>query len=259
MTSGHSSWSKQEEQRWKKQLEQLFNQKLHEALDRWGSPLEVGNHLGEILRGAEIEVVKLVVPRAARKWASPENLSLWEEMIDDDKKLLELRVIGTSIANTLRPLAGNTFAQWVATILNTVFDERGLPLQCVTKGKHKRELAKRLVIQGVLGTQDYKPDLDLIILNVQTQKPIAIISAKTTPAERVMQTINWKRFKEQLPEDVRSMQWFLVTAWKTFDEGSANRQRVQELDGVYVCNANANFSGNIKPFATLINDVAALV
>lgn len=94
---------------------------------------------------------------------------------------------------------------------------------------------------------------------MQTGKPVAILSAKTTLAERVLQTITWKRYRDQLPKQVRAIRIFLVTAWETFETDSANRSRVQELDGVYVCNANANFQDHIKPFSALIQDLEKLL
>ncbi len=249
------TWTKVEEARWKRQIKELFATKLNAAYAEYGSPLEVGNHLGEILRSVELEAVRLVVPRAARKWASPENRELWEEIIRDEQKLFELRVIGTSVANTLRPLAGNTFAEWVMQVLNVSLEEREIPVRCITKGPIKHALGKRLIVQDL----DYKPDIDIVVVQVPSEQPVAIISVKTTLAERVMQTINWRRFKEQLPQDVRSIKLYLVTAWETYGAGNANRTRVQELDGVYVCNPNANLYGVIKPFSALIEDLQQLL
>ncbi|MDL1897420.1 hypothetical protein FBQ82_14230 [Anaerolineae bacterium CFX7] len=254
-----ASWSKEQEARWKSQIENLFAEKLQAAYAHYGDPLEVGNHLGEILPSVELDAVKLVVPRAARKWASSENRELWESIISDETKLLELRAIGTSVANTLRPLAGNTFAQWVADVLNTSFQTRALPLTCQTSGQIKKQLSKSLVIKTRGQSADYKPDIDVVVVNMQTGKPVAILSAKTTLAERVLQTITWKRYRDQLPKQVRAIRIFLVTAWETFETDSANRSRVQELDGVYVCNANANFQDHIKPFSALIQDLEKLL
>ncbi len=256
-----AEWTKAEEAKWKQQIKELFASKLSEAYAQYRDPLEVGNHLGEILRSVELDAVRLVVPRAARKWASAENRDLWEEILRDEQKLIELRVIGTSVANTLRPLAGNTFAQWVADVLNTIFQQRGLPLICFTSGEVKQRLAIALVVRASAEGQeiDYKPDLDIVIVDTRSNKPIAILSAKTTLAERVMQTINWKRFRDQLPGEIRSIRIFLVTAWETFGSESANRNRVQELDGVYVCNTEANWYGNIKPFSALVEDLERLL
>ena len=98
---------------------------------------------------------------------------------------------------------------------------------------------------------------DLVIVADET--PLVILSAKTTLAERVMQTINWNRYKERLPDELRNIRLFLVTAWETFEPGSVNRERVQELDAVYVCNSQATLYGNIKRFSAIVEDLARLV
>jgi len=261
MAEPKNAWTDEDEQQWKEQIAELFSRKLQEALSQCNNPLEVGNRLGDVLKGVELEAVKLVVPRAVRKWASKENLPQWEKILKDETMLSELRAISTSVANTLRPLAGNTFAQWVMDVLNATFQQQGLPLRCVTKGKVKSELSKRLVVHSATGgrTMDFKPDIDIVALHSETDVPLAILSAKTTLAERVMQTINWKRYKDQLPQDVRNVRLYLVTAWETFPAGDVNRERVQELDGVYVCNTQAQPYGNIKPFAEIVKDLAALI
>lgn len=261
MTEHENAWTDEDEQHWQQQINSLFSQKLQEAIDNYGDPLEVGNRLGEVLRSVELEAVKLVVPRAVRKWASKENMPQWEAVLQDATMLLELRAISTSISNTLRPLAGNTFAQWVSGVLNSTFEQRNIPLNCVTSGKFKKKLTQRLIVHGAASERamDYKPDIDIVVLHKPEMKPLAILSAKTTLAERVMQTINWKRYKDQLPEDVRGVRLYLVTAWETFPEGNINRERVQELDGVYVCNTQTQPYGNIKPFSTIVDDLQALI
>lgn len=261
MAEPDDAWTDENEQQWKEQVAELFSRKLLEAFRQFGNPLEVGNRLGDVLKGVELEAVRLVVPRAVRKWASKKSLPQWEEILKDETMLLELRAISTSVANTMRPLAGNTFAQWVTDVLNKTFEQQGLPLRCVTKGKVKSELSKRLIVRSATGgrTMDFKPDIDIVALHSETDVALAILSAKTTLAERVMQTINWKRYKDQLPRDVHNVRLYLVTAWETFPAGDINRERVQELDGVYVCNTQAQPYGNIKPFAAIVEDLKALI
>ncbi len=256
------SWTKENEKQWKQRIRQLFAAKLEQALQTYGSPLEVGNRLGDVLRELEVEAAKLVVPRSVRKHALPENLLRWDDFLKDEEMLLDLRKVSTSIANTMRPLAGNKFAEWITKVLNIAFTQQDLPLYCVTKGKIKQELTRRLVVTSMDGsqTQDYKPDIDIVAINSNTDLPLAILSAKTTLAERVMQTINWKRYKDQLlPADLRYIRVYLVTAWEVFPAGSVNRDRVQELDGTYVCNTQATYHGNIKPFSSIIEDLRALI
>jgi hypothetical protein len=61
-----------------------------------------------------------------------------------------------------------------------------------------------------------------------------------------MQTITWSRYLE--------IKVLLVTAWETFESG-ANRERVQELDGVYVCNKDVKEYGKIKIFSKIVKDL----
>jgi len=261
MAKSTEAWTDENEKQWKQRMTQLFESHLQNAFETYESPLEVGNRLGDVLRGAEVEVANLVVPRSVRKWASLENLSRWEDLLKDENMLLDLRTISTSIANTMRPLAGNKFAMWITEVLNIAFNQHNLSLHCLTKGKIKSDLAKRLIVTPIDGNtkRDYKPDIDIIVVNNTTDKPIAILSAKTTLAERVMQTINWKRYKDQLPQDLRDLKLYLVTAWETFPAGKVNRERVQELDGTYVCNTRAELYGNIKLFESIIDDLKALI
>jgi hypothetical protein len=254
------AWTEDEEEEFKIEKKALFSEKYKEALERYADdPLEIGNHLAELLRELERDAVELITPRAVKKWASRETLPRWEEMISDEDILLELRAIGKSITNSLRPLAGNAFAQWIAETLNRAFHHQSLSLMCVTKGKIKEQLSKRLIVRGI----DYKPDLDIVVVRTTLlgafEDPIAVISAKTTLAERVMQTINWRRFLHLLPEDVRNIRVYLVTAWETFEGKQANRDRVQELDGVYVCNSEVREYGKIKRFSKLIDDLRVLI
>ncbi|MBI3685643.1 hypothetical protein HY250_04520 [Candidatus Azambacteria bacterium] len=162
--------------------------------------------------------------------------------------LIELREIGKSIANTMRPLAGNNFALWVAAILNKYFEQQNIPLRALTSGKVRNTLAKKFIHKvGRRGVRDYKPDIDIVLVRIDLDnKPVAIISTKTTLAERIMQTITWSRYLK--------IPIMLVTTWETFESGT-NRERVQELDGVYVCNTKVKEYGNIKRFSKIADDL----
>jgi len=254
-------WVREAEIKYIASKEKFFKTQLDNALKKYQDPLVVGNKLSELLKNCEIEAVKLVTPRAVQKWASPKTVNKWREIIKDEQMLAELREIGKSIANTLRPLAGNTFTQWICQVLNLTFKDKKLPLECVTSGNIKKKLTKSLVLKAKAtesGTRDYKPDIDIIVINKKTKTPIVILSAKTTLAERVMQTINWHRYLERLPDDLRNIKLYLITAWDTFESGT-NRERVQELDGVYVCNEDVKEYGNIKLFSKIINDLVELI
>jgi hypothetical protein len=242
------NWDKNQESEFKDVIRKFFDGKIDYVLKETKNPMEVGDNLAEILKDSDADVVKLITPRAVKKWASPKTLPKWEKILADPQMIIELRDIGKSIANTMRPLAGNNFALWVAAILNKYFEQQKLPLHALTSGKIKSDLGKEFINKtGKRGVADYKPDVDIVLVRTDLKnKPVVIISAKTTLAERIMQTINWSRYLE-IPV-------MLVTAWETFESGT-NRERVQELDGVYACNTQVKEYGKIKRFSKIAEDL----
>jgi len=253
-------WNNSLEKEFKETIKNYFDGKINEYLENTDNCIEVGNKLGYILKSSEEDIVKIVTPRAVKKWASAETLPLWEEFLKNERMISELREIGKSIANSMRPLAGNNFAMWVAKILNKAFQNEKLPFSAITSGKIKQNLNKTFDSYSKQKNQSFKPDIDIIVAKLsKNSKPLVIISAKTTLAERVMQTISWHNYLKTMPEEIRDIRLFLVTAWETFDKDSANRERVQQLDGVYVCNQNVKEFGNIKLFSEIIEDLKALI
>lgn len=238
------NWDKNQESEFKDVIRKFFDNKIDSVLQKARYPLKVGDNLGEILKDSDGDVVKLITPRAVKKWASPRTLPKWEKILEDPQMVTELREIGKSIANTMRPLAGNNFALWVAAILNKYFEQQKLPLHALTSGKIKSELSKEFINKtGKRGVEDYQPDIDIVLVRIDlNNKPVVIISAKTTLAERIMQTISWSRYLK--------IPIMLVTAWETFESGT-NRERVQELDGVYACNTKVQEYGKIKRFSKI--------
>ena len=250
------NWNNALEKEFKETIRNYFNNKINEYIETSDNYIEVGNNLAQILKSSEENIVKIITPRAVKKWASAETLPLWEEFLKNERMILELRGIGKSIANSMRPLAGNNFAMWVTKILNKTFQNEKLPLLAVTSGEVKQKLNKTFNKYNT----NFKPDIDIIVANLTDNlKPIVIISAKTTLAERVMQTISWHNYFKTIHQEIQDIRLFLVTAWETFDKDSTNRDRVQQLDGVYVCNPNVQEFGNIKLFSKIINDLKALL
>ncbi|MCY3973054.1 MAG: BsaWI family type II restriction enzyme [Candidatus Dadabacteria bacterium] len=242
-------WNDALEKEFKETIRKYFASRIDEHLEGARNYSEVGNKLGQILKDSDKDIVKIVTPRAVKKWASPETLPLWEKFLGNEQIVLELREIGKSIANSMRPLAGNNFAVWVSKVLNKSFEQQGIPLLSTTKGETKKKLNE--VFKG-----GEKPDIDIVVAR-NNGDPVAIISAKTTFAERILQTISWHSYFDKIPE-VKDVKLFVVTAWETFERDDANRKRVQQLDGVYVCNSEVNEFGNIKIFSKIIDDLRAL-
>jgi len=248
MSMENKNWNKTQESEFKEVIRKFFDDKINDALGGAKNPLQIGDVLSEVLKNSDNDVVKIITPRAVRKWASARTFPKWQQMLKDPQMIVELREIGKSIANTMRPLAGNNFASWVATILNKYLEQQDIPLRALTSGRVRNALAKEFIHKaGRRGVRDYKPDIDIVLVRIDlNNKPVAIISAKTTLAERVMQTISWSRYLK--------IPILLVTAWETFESGT-NRERVQELDGVYVCNTKVKEYGNIKRFSRIAEDL----
>lgn len=244
----NKNWDKNQESEFKVIIKKFFDKKISDALKKTRNPLMVGDNLADLMRNSDKDVVKIITPRAVRKWASARTFPKWEKILEDPRMIVELREIGKSIANTMRPLAGNNFSLWVAAILNKYFQQQNIPLRALTSGKIKSELSKKFENKtGKQKAQSYKPDIDIILVRTDlSNKPVVIISAKTTLAERIMQTISWSRYLK--------IPIMLVTAWEPFVSG-ANRERVQELAGVYVCNTNIKDYGNIKRFSKITEDL----
>lgn len=248
----NNNWSKNQESEFKDIIKKFFDGKISGALEKTKNPLHIGDMLSDLLKNSDKNVVKIITPRAVRKWASARTFPKWEKILEDPQMIVELREIGKSIANTMRPLAGNNFALWVATILNKYFQQQSIPLQALTSGKIKNALGKEFVNRvGKRGVRDYRPDIDIVLTRTDLDnKPVAILSAKTTLAERIMQTISWSRYLK--------IPIMLVTAWETFESG-ANRERVQELYGVYACNTKVKEYGNIKRFSRIAEDLKKFI
>jgi len=99
-----------------------------------------------------------------------------------------------------------------------------------------------------------KPDIDIVLYLKRNNLPIAIISCKTTLAERIMQTIRWKEHVSLLPNDVSLIKIFLVSAWENF-KGKTLRNRVSVLDGVYAANEEVVEGDNIKRLSKIYDDL----
>ncbi|MCX8069631.1 MAG: BsaWI family type II restriction enzyme [Thermodesulfovibrionales bacterium] len=253
-------WDSTLEKEFKETIRNFFDNKINEHLEKTDKYLEVGNNLAQILKSSEEDVVKIITPRAVKKWASPDTLQIWEGFLKNEKIALELREIGKSIANSLRPLAGNYFTLWITKILNIAFQNEHIPLIAVTSGDVIKNLNRLFDKSNKIKKQGFKPDIDIVVADLRKNlKPLVIISAKTTLAERVMQTISWYNYLQTLLKEIKGIKLFLVTAWETFDKNSVNRERVQQLDGVYVCNPQVQEYEKIKIFSKIIKDLKELL
>ena len=123
-------------------LDSIFQKKIDDSIKKYGID-KVGNHLGNILSSMAAEVVDKVVPRAIEKHTSGEIKKNLLQLIKDNKEYIPaLRKVGVSVANSLRPIAGNRFTSLVSSILKPQLNDIGL--DCVTSGNIKIELNKKL-------------------------------------------------------------------------------------------------------------------
>jgi len=200
--------------------------------------------------------VREVVPRAISKHADSKTAEELTQLIDRRPDAVEaLREIGVSVANSLRPLAGNRFTKMVSQILSKQLEPQGIA--CATHGDIKQRVSRGLLVESPDGERDLKPDIDIVVYDMATEKVIAIVSCKTTLAERIMQTVRWKEAMVNVPSQYRDVKVFLVTAWDTFDNPT-QRNRARTLDGAYACNEDVVEDDRIKRFDKLAADIVAL-
>jgi len=89
-----------EEEFWQS-IEGIFDELLSAALKQYGHH-GIGVKLGEVLRSAEMSVVKRVVPRAIAKHADPETAKELTQLIKRRPDAIgALRAVGVSVANSL--------------------------------------------------------------------------------------------------------------------------------------------------------------
>lgn len=227
-----------------------------------------GDKIGEKLKSCKELVYNSIVPNIIEKFASEETKKIWLDIVKNPTMLSELGVFGVSIANTMRPVAGNTFADWVCKTLNHLFIENKLDLRCQTSGKYKKIVNDFLngtqqVVNtetGEVQTLEQKPDVDIVLYNPKLNdlsSILGIISCKTTLAERVMQTISWQSYISSVLDS--QIPVYLMTAWEDFKGESANRERVQSLAGVFVCNESVVEYGKIKKFSSALEEFKKLI
>lgn len=247
-----------EESKFKKRINDIFEKALQEGTKRFGENLM--DHLGEVLRNSEDAVVKHAVPRAVRKHASQRTAEVLLSLLREKPDVAgELRDIGVSIANTLRPLAGNRFTNLVKSQIEKPLMAEGIG--CETKGKIKQKLNKILgaANKDLVATEggEFKPDIDIVCYDIATRTPFLIISCKTSLAERIMQTVSWNNHLELLTRQNINVKIFLVTAWDTFEE-STQRARAYALEGAYAANTEVREDEKIKRLSKIVPDIVKL-
>lgn len=169
----------------------------------------------------------------------------------------ELHGFAKSVVNTLRPLADGTFEKMICESLNQIFKKDSLPFEAVTRGHIRKKFTEKLK-KAYEENKILKPDLDIVVFNIETKEIVTTISCKATFREILMQSISWKQYFISSNDDkIKYVKVFLVTAWETLEEEM--RKRLAILDGVYVTNKNVKIGGKIKTFDSIFEDIKELV
>jgi BsaWI restriction endonuclease type 2 len=245
-----------QEEEFKKDVEKVFGDTLNEGIRKFGQG-NLLDHLGEILKGSEDKVVDLVVPRSVKKFATGKFAeSLTRSLEENPGAPGQLRDIGVSIANTLRPLAGNRFTRLVRDQIEAPLKADGI--RVATKGKIRKELNDAIDEAGegadaAEGAQ-LKPDLDIVCYDEDRQKAFLIISCKTTFAERLLQTVSWNTYIKALAKKGLDIKIFIVTAWEDLDNPT-QRKRARVLDGAYVANTVVKEDDKVKRLSRIVADI----
>lgn len=245
-----------EEEQFKKKIEKIFGDALDDGIKRFGRG-ELLDHLGEILKGSEDRVVDLVVLRSAKKYTSGKFGEKLAKLLEENPEGRgQLREVGVSIANTLRPLAGNRFTRLVRDQVEAPLKAEGIGV--ATKGRIRKELNDAIDeatenADASEGAQ-LKPDLDIVCYDEDKQKAFLVISCKTTFAERLLQTVSWNAYIKALSKKGLNIRIFIATAWEDLDNPT-QRKRARVLDGAYVANTVVTEDDKVKKLSSIVADI----
>jgi hypothetical protein len=225
-----------------------------EIASQTNSPRVLADTLGKMLKDSKSEVSKEVMSACIDKHVKNESIrEIFKTLISSAEGLDSLINTSVSYANTMRPLAGNTFAEWVCKTLNLMFQEQNLTIRCETKGKYKKLINYKLKTHVKSG-KFQKPDIDIVVFDSiknDITSILGIISCKTTLAERVGQTLNWKDYLTEIL-GTNIPEYLVTTGWgdELNNKNKITRERVQSLSGVFVTSDDTIEYGNIKKLSS---------
>lgn len=165
---------------------------------------------------------------------------------------------------------GNCFEKLLQFILQGLIEEFGLEIVSGNKLdknnlSQKFDAVKRNVVVdfGEFGMQ--LPDADIVIFDPKDYRVIAIVSSKTSLAERVAQTGYWK-FKLLESPNTKHIKAYLITTDNKKDltkKNPAKKSRIiaeVELDGSYVLTQDdVEESDKVKLFEHFIQDFKKVI
>ncbi len=239
----------------------LIIQRKFQELKRNESPERIADNIGNFLIDIKEEVAKSVIKSCIDKHVPDNQREIFNQILSNPECLEILNIVSVSYSNTMKPLAGQQFAELVCDILNGMFLKDNLNLRCSTSGKYKKIITK--LLNKKAKSKYNKPDIDIVLYDITREDEsaiLAIISSKTTLAERVGQTINWKDYlTESLGSSIPV--YLVTTGWneELNNPNNINRERVQALSGVFVTSEKTIEYGNIKKLSSAIEEFKKLI
>ena len=178
---------------------------------------------------------------------------------------------GKDIGQSWRAFKGKNFQKLIQYILTDSIEKLGLKV-IADNTLERRELSQELSVvkrnvvidYGEFGLQ--LPDADIVVYNPEDLQVVAILSSKTSLAERVAQTSYWK-FKLLSDERTKHIKVYLITPDGKKDlrvvRNQVKKSRIiaeAELDGTYVLIAEELVeSDKVKLFEHFIEDLKQVI
>lgn len=190
--------------------------------------------------------------------------------VDHKKDFLKRNPTGIH-EQSWHPFKGNSFEKLIQYIIIESIEALGMKMINGNQLERRKNLSlelsevkRNLVIDyGEFGLR--LPDADIVVYNPEDSQVIAIISSKTSLAERVAQTGYWK-FKLQEDEKTKHIKVYLITPDGSKDlrgTDTVKKSRViaeVELDGTYVLTTEElEESNKVKLFEHFIEDFKKLI
>lgn len=214
----------------------------------------VANNLGDFFKNLKPNISSLVFAGCIDNIIPDKDKKFYYDILSDPIKLQQTIELCSSYSNTMKTLSGSEFQKKVCIVLNSLFKKNCLSLKAVLKGEFKKLLNK--LLKGKTESEYLKPDIDIVVYNESKVKEDSIecvISVKTTGRDRITQTLNTKKYINELGSELPV--YYVTSGWDDDlnNENSVNRNRVQTLDGTFVTSENTKEYGTIKKLSSIVD------